>query len=442
MARKHQTGILFNTKIFNYKNSVNKYTNNKSFAILFLKVRKKSNINYLDSSIEKLWDMYENLKKGIVKDLPHQRVPHGSLSLILGYGQNVFQLKNIVKEIPRDFKNSQFLSPKKDGGGYILEKSQLSYSKDIYENVGLNEDITIQFVAHTQLAVNRAIVETWKHIRDGLSSSTNYPLIFSKFFSGFQRDDGRSWLGFHDEVSNMRPGKERRNVIAIHRENNELVARDFWTEYGTYMAFLRIEIDIDLWDSINRSKQELIIGRDKLYGRPLVGVDKNNNPITYNKIPIAQKIISYNKQYHDHPDYFKQVSSLPQKLKDKIDINKSFKVLNESHIGKTRHFDKIKYKFVPSRRIFRQGFEFIEPTCNLSNIPIKVGLNFLSFQNDPARLLFILTDPNWLGNSSFGGDSQFRDINKLLHVQACGIFFIPKMEKPFPGSCIFRENCN
>ena len=120
MARKHQTGILFNTKIFNYKNSVNKYTNNKSFAILFLKVRKKSNINYLASSIEKLWDMYENLKKGIVKDLPHQRVPHGFLSIILGYGQNVFQLKNIVKEIPRDFKNSQFLSPKKDGGGYIL----------------------------------------------------------------------------------------------------------------------------------------------------------------------------------------------------------------------------------------------------------------------------------------------------------------------------------
>ena len=32
------------------------------------------------------------------------------------------------------------------------------------------------------------------------------------------------------------------------------------------MAFLRIEIDLDLWDSINKSKQELIIGREKLYG--------------------------------------------------------------------------------------------------------------------------------------------------------------------------------
>ena len=42
--------------------------------------------------------------------------------------------------------------------------------------------------------------------------------------------------------------------------------------------------------------------------------------------------------------------------------------------------------------------------------PIKIGLNFLSFQNDPSRFLFILTDPNWLGNSSFGGDSQFKGI--------------------------------
>lgn len=438
MGKRIQNGIFYNSNIFNYKNSVNNYKSryNQSFAILFLKCKKESKTSSLFKSLENLWNMYENLKKGIVKDLSHHKVPHGSLAIILGYGQNIFQSYDVVKEIPRDFKNSQFLPPKKEGG-HILEKSQLTYSKDIHENVGLTEDIIVQFVAHTQLAVNRAIVETWKHIRNEVSSS-NYPLIFSKFFTGFQRDDGRSWLGFHDEISNMRPGKERRNVIAINRENNDLVPRDFWTEYGTYLTFLRIEIDMDLWDSIDKSKQELIVGREKLYGRPLIGVDKYNNPITYKKIPVAEKVTAYNKKYHDHPDYFKQVSHLPKQIQDKIDVNKSFKVLNESHIGKTRHFDKINNKFVPSRRIFRQGFEFIESSCDLTMKPIKVGLNFLSFQNDPARLLFILTDPNWLGNSSFGGDSQFKDINKLLHVQACGIFFIPKIEKPFPGCCIFK----
>ena len=43
----------------------------------------------------------------------------------------------------------------------------------------------------------------------------------------------------------------------------------------------------------------------------------------------------------------------------KIDTDKSFKVLNESHIGRTRHFDKINNKFIFSRRIYRQTFEFI-----------------------------------------------------------------------------------
>ena len=203
------------------------------------------------------------------------------------------------------------------------------------------------------------------------------------------------------------------------------------------MAFLRIEIDLDIWDSINRSKQELIIGREKLYGRPLIGVDKFNNPITSNKFPSALKVTAYTKRYHDHPDYFKAPQLLSKEIMSKIDIDNSFKVLNESHIGRTRHFDKINNKFISSRRIYRQTFEFVESN-SLCKKFIKVGLNFLSFQNDPARLLFILTDPNWLGNSSFGGESQFKGIDKLLHVQACGIFYIPQIENPFPGSCIFK----
>jgi len=436
MGRKLQDGIFYNNNIFNPKSfRNNKDTYNHTFAILFFKIRKKSTIDQVFQSLENLWLMYQNLKKGIIKDLPDQRVPHGSLLVTLGFGQNIFKLNDIKKSIPRDFNNSQFCPPKKNGGGYILEGSHLSYSKDIHENLGLDEDIFVQFVANKQLAVYRALVETCKNLRH--NALPKNPLIFSKFFTGFQRDDGRSWLGFHDEVSNMRCGKERRNVIAIHKENNELLPRDFWTENGTYMAFLRIEIDLDLWDSINRSKQELIIGREKLDGRPLIGVDKNNNPIISKKFPTAQKVTLYNTGYHDHPDFFKAPQLLSKEIMNKIDINKSFKVLNESHIGRTRHFDKINSKLVPSRRIYRQGFDFIESNYSCKKF-LKVGLNFISFQNDPARLLFILTDPNWMGNTSFGGNSQFKGIDKLLHVQACGIFYIPRIEKPFPGSCIFK----
>ena len=176
MRRKLQNGIFYNNNIFNFKNSFrnNKETYNNTFAILFLKIRKKSNIDLIVESLEQLWKMYKNLTNGIVEDLPYQRVPHGSLSITLGYGQNIFKLNGVTKLIPRDFKNSQFRSPKRDGG-HILEGSALSYSKDMHVNVGLNEDIVVQFIANTQLAVNRAIVETWKNIRHKSSKNS---LIF------------------------------------------------------------------------------------------------------------------------------------------------------------------------------------------------------------------------------------------------------------------------
>jgi len=60
----------------------------------------------------------------------------------------------------------------------------------------------------------------------------------------------------------------------------------------------------------------------------------------------------------------------------------------------------------------------------------------VSFQNDPSRLFFILTDPNWLGNVNFGGDSSIQEIDNLFSVLAAGVFFVPPAEGPFPGANI------
>jgi deferrochelatase/peroxidase EfeB len=114
--------------------------------------------------------------------------------------------------------------------------------------------------------------------------------------------------------------------------------------------------------------------------------------------------------------------------------------LNQSHIGRTRHIDQIDSDDPVSRRIYRQGFEFIEPLSKASENTFRVGLNFVSFQNDPSRLLFMLTDSNWLGNANFGGDIQDTASNQLLSVQATGIFFVPPKENLFPGSSLFETN--
>ena len=125
-------------------------------------------------------------------------------------------------------------------------------------------------------------------------------------------------------------------------------------------------------------------------------------------------------------------------MKTKIDTNNSIRLLSQSHIGRTRHIDQIKSEDPASRRIFRQGFEFIEPSYHDPSKPLRLGLNFISFQNDPTRLLFILTDPNWLGNSNFAGTGNIPGMKDFLSVQACGIFFVPPNETPFPGASIFK----
>jgi deferrochelatase/peroxidase EfeB len=87
------------------------------------------------------------------------------------------------------------------------------------------------------------------------------------------------------------------------------------------------------------------------------------------------------------------------------DIIRSRDILSQSHIGRVHHISKVSSKDPTSRRLYRQGFEFIENLDNEKK-PFRVGQNFISFQNDPNRLFFILTDPRWMGKANFGGSSD------------------------------------
>lgn len=100
----------------------------------------------------------------------------------------------------------------------------------------------------------------------------------SHFFSGFQRPDRRGWLGFHEGVSNIQP-EERLGAIVINNTNISKPS-DVWTVGGTYLAFLRIAINLETWLKTSVRDQELIVGRHKLTGCPLIGTDLKGNPVT------------------------------------------------------------------------------------------------------------------------------------------------------------------
>jgi deferrochelatase/peroxidase EfeB len=351
--------------------------------------------------------------------------------VLVSYGPRIFELSGITKKIPVDFKDRQFLPGRP--GKPILPGSGIKYSNTKYHNVGLSEDIALQFIAESQLGTYRAIVETRKY----LHRSKKQPLILSQFYTGFERDDGRSWLGFHDQVSNMETAKDRLDAIAINTFYNDLLPRDYWTINGTYLVYLRLEIDLEMWNTIDRRSQERIIGRDKLSGAPIIGIDKSGNPVTNNACPSAYEVHGFDRRFHEHPDYLKP-QTIPKSMRPlSLDTQASGEILNESHIGRARHIDNINSKHRVSRRIFRQGFEFLEPVYDHPINKLRLGQNFISFQNDPSRLFFILTHPDWMGNTNFGGPSKNK--MKLLSALAAGVFFVPPAEIPFPGISLFRQ---
>jgi hypothetical protein len=166
----------------------------------------------------------------------------------------------------------------------------------------------------------------------------------------------------------------------------------------------------------------------------VIGVDRKGNPVSNQECPTYRRgMMGY--KFEDHPDYFKKPAVTNQNL-NPLDIEASIKILSQSHIGRTRHIDKIESREPTSRRIFRQSFEFLEPLPGNASKPLRTGLNFVSFQNDPGRLFFILTDPNWMGNVSFGGNPNIPGMDRLLSILAAGIFFVPRVASPFPGANI------
>jgi len=394
----------------------------KFFCILFLRADSSRNAAAIGEYISGLWNMYSNLRKGIINDLDGHEVPHGNLNILVGYGLNIFSLKGIKKNIPPYLTTfGKFNSPLQSGGGPIFLGAGLKYDDNLLKNVA-TEDLALQFTADSQLAVNRCIVETWKHFHDNVNPQTGKaPLSIIHFFSGFQRDDFRSMLDFHDGLSNMKSGKPRLDAIAIKPSG---VEEERWTENGTYLAFLRLAVDLGIWRKIPRIRQEIIVGRDKLTGCPIIDMDSNGNPIVTAGCPVpGTKAVTQpgNEIFHD--------IAIGDIRNDE---------LKRSHVIRS-NLKRGEPALRDSLRIFRQGYEFLEP---IEKEPgFRVGLNFVSFQDTPERLYRMLTNPNWLGNTNFGGnsDTSLPGMDKLLSVMAGGIYLVPPISRSegYPGSSIF-----
>ena len=186
------------------------------------------------------------------------------------------------------------------------------------------------------------------------------------------------------------PSRERLAAIAAP-------PRPRWMSGGTYMAFLRLRVDLRAWRALDRAGQELAVGRDKLTGNPIVAVRRGR--------PVAG----------DATDRFD-----PPETGDPL--------LEASHVHRANQ-NRGSSDSPAALRIFRQGYDFVDA---IGPDGPEVGLNFVSFQADLQTLQHVLHLPGWLGDSNFGGEAP-----PFISLLAGGLYAVPPRARPFPGAVLF-----
>jgi deferrochelatase/peroxidase EfeB len=269
-------------------------------------------------------------------------------------------------------------------------------------------DIAVQLTAPRQAAVNCAAVEIWKLVAD-----RGLPLRPRASFDGFGRHDGRGWLEFHDGVSNLE-GSQR--VAAL-----EAPADPAWMAGGTYMAFLRLRLDLGLWRGLTRAQQEVIVGRDKLSGGGLIGVGRD---AAGQPSPVPAPTPGKAATDRERADFIE-----PPQTADPL--------LESSHIH--RASQNRASPFAPAgMRMFRQGYDFLE---DVGPDGPRLGLNFVSFQRDLAIPTHVLHLPGWLGDVNFGGRPAAGPGEPpsptFVCVAAGGLYAVPAAAEPYPGAELF-----
>jgi deferrochelatase/peroxidase EfeB len=381
----------------------------RHFALLFLRVLPGVGAAGAGDALGELWQMYQGLKAGRIRDLDGVTLPadDDATSVLLAFGRNAFELEGVALGRPRGLADEYlFRSADPAGGGPLLRGSGLSYAPDVRANMA-TEAFCVQVIAESKLAVDRAVVETWKALADRAAPA----LELTTFYLGNQRNDHRSWIDFHDGLSNLRSA-DRESVIAIGPGTDEA-----WAVGGTYLAFLRLAVDLVGWRRLGRADQELAVGRDKLSGCPIVGLD-GATPRADPGCPVAGTQI------------FQSPNDVPFAEPPEV----SDEAVRSSHVQRANHHIR-PASDSGSRRIFRQGYEFLEWAPDPPGF--RAGLNFVSFQDTPARLLKMLTAGGWLGGANFGGDeTQHAELASLLSVYGAGVYFVaPVVDgEPFPGA--------
>ena len=170
--------------------------------------------------------------------------------------------------------------------------------------------------------------------------------------------------------------------------------------------------------ALERSDQELIVGRDKLTGSPLIATERDAEgrarPVAAPPLPAEPS----DAELADHHD--------PPQATDPL--------IEASHLHRANQ-SRASPHATAAWRMFRQGYDFLESIGPGGPV---LGLNFVSFQADLAALQHVLHLPGWLADVNFGGPARRGPGDPpspaLISLVAGALFAVPPVAEPFPGA--------
>ncbi|MDZ7734543.1 MAG: Dyp-type peroxidase [Acidimicrobiia bacterium] len=261
------------------------------FRLMVIDVAPGATRARVHDALARIWAMLAELQAGIVRDLratrddePDATICTKTVDALLGYGPSYFDPTRQLTDAAQPAHLAALARPDGPFPGLI-------WGPQVPAKAG-EGDLCLQLTGASTHAANRAAVEVWKLIVD-----EELPLNIRETYDGFARDDQRSWLGFHDGISNIRPSQRRAAV--------ECPGDPDWNRGGTYLAFLRCQIDLVAWRRLTRSQQEVLVGRDKLTGCALEAVDITNGtlvPQPFAGCPGANGDLDSHHAFRDPPE--------------------------------------------------------------------------------------------------------------------------------------------
>lgn len=197
-------------------------------------------------------------------------------------------------------------------------------------------DLSLQACADDPQVAYHAIRDLARIVKETGTAATGWTIMgFGRASAGKGQTTPRNLLGFKDGTRNIKDGADFEQFVWTKDGPH-------WQRHGTYQIVRKIQMHIENWDTDRVIDQTHVLGRHKISGAPLTGVEE-----------------------FDTPDFTKK------------DANGEFIIPATAHIRLAAHENNGGIK------ILRRSYNYTDGINQVGLL--DAGLMFIAYMNDPAH---------------------------------------------------------